>query len=140
LLARACPPHNRAARFLFISSILGIMRIFSTVFASILISLSSTAAMADKGNSCHFHGSKVAAEATVIGCADSRRDALVKSGKLHASWSAIKHDKIEQIDGKKGKEWKLSYNNPSSPEKDKQALYMFYTAPGNFIAANHTGQ
>ncbi len=116
------------------------MRIVSTVFASLLISISSTAALADKGSSCHFHGGKVAAEATVVGCADARRAALVKSGKLHSSWSDIKHDKIEQIDGKKGKEWKLSYKNPASPEKDKQVLYMFYTAPGNFIAANHTGQ
>ncbi len=115
------------------------MRFFSTALASVLIALSGSAAMADKGNACHFHGSKVAVEATVIGCADSRRDALVKSGKLHATWSTIKHDKIEQIDGKKGKEWKLIYKNPVSPEKDKQALYMFYTAPGNFIAANHTG-
>jgi Family of unknown function (DUF6488) len=117
-----------------------IMRIFSTVLAGLFISLSSAVALADKGGSCHFHGSKPAAETVVIGCADARRDALVKSGKLHTSWSGIKHEKIEQIDGKKGKEWKLSYKNPTSPEKDKQALYMFYTAPGNFLAANHTGQ
>jgi Family of unknown function (DUF6488) len=117
-----------------------IMRTFLTLSTSLIISLASTTAFADKGGSCHFHGSKPAAEATVVGCADARRDALVKSGKLHSSWSGIKHDKIEQIDGKKGKEWKLSYKNSASPEKDKQALYMFYTAPGNFIAANHTGQ
>ena len=116
------------------------MRIFSTVLASLLISLFSTAARADAGGSCHFHGSKAALEATVIGCADARRNALVKSGKLHVSWSGVRHEKIEQIDGKKGKEWKLSYKNPASPEKDKQALYMFYTAPGNFIAANHSGK
>jgi hypothetical protein len=73
-------------------------------------------------------------------CADARRDALVKAGKLHACWSGINSEKIEQVDGKKGKEWKLSDNNPSSPEKDKQSLYMFYSLPGNFIAANHTGQ
>ncbi len=116
------------------------MRTFLTISTSLLISLTSTAAFAGDDSSCHFHGSKPAVEATVLGCADARRNALVKSGKLHSSWSGIKHDKIEQIDGKKGKEWKLSYKNPTSPEKDKQALYMFYTAPGNFIAANHTGQ
>jgi hypothetical protein len=116
------------------------MRIFSTAFTSALIALSSTAALADKGGACHFHGSKPAAESLVIGCADARRDALVKSGKLHTSWSSVKHEKIEQIDGKKGKEWKLSYKNAASPEKDKQGLYMFYTLPGNFIAANHSGK
>jgi hypothetical protein len=116
------------------------MRTLITLSCSLLISFGSASAFADKGGSCHFHGSKPTQETTVIGCADARRDALVKSGKLHSSWSGIKHDKIEQIDGKKGKEWKLSYKNPASPEKDKQALYLFYTAPGNFIAANHTGQ
>ncbi len=116
------------------------MRTLITLSTCLLISFTSASAFADKGNSCHFHGSKAAPEATVVGCADARRDALVKSGKLHSSWSSIKHDKIEQIEGKKGKEWKLSYKNPASPEKDKQSLYMFYTAPGNFIAANHTGQ
>jgi hypothetical protein len=116
------------------------LKLFSMLSSAALISFASTAAWADKGNSCHFHGSKAAPEATVIGCADARRDALVKSSKLHASWSGIKHEKIEQIDGKKGKEWILSYKNSASPEKDKQALYMFFTPPGNFIAANHSGK
>jgi Family of unknown function (DUF6488) len=115
------------------------MRTFITLSA-LSLSLISTPSFADAGGSCHFHGSKAAEQPTVQRCADARRDALVKSGKLHASWSGIKSEKIEQVDGKKGKEWKLSYKNPASLEKDKQALYMFYSLPGNFIAANHTGQ
>ncbi len=114
--------------------------IFATTFTALLMSVASTSVWADKGNACHFHGSKATTDTVVVDCANSRRNALVKAGKLHSSWSDIKHDKIEQIDGKKGKEWKLSYKNPTSPEKEKQALYMFFTAPGNFIAANHTGQ
>jgi hypothetical protein len=110
------------------------------ILAALSLSVTSSPSFADAGGSCHFHGSKPAVEATVQRCADAKRDALVKSGKLHASWSGVKSEKIEQIDGKKGKEWKLNYKNPASPEKDKQALYMFYSLPGNFIAANHTGQ
>ena len=95
---------------------------------------------ADPGGSCHFHGKKPAAEATVSGCALQRKDALVKSGKLDASWSAVKPEKIEIVEGKKGKEWKATFKDPAAKDKTKETLYMFFTQPGNFIAANFTGQ
>lgn len=98
------------------------------------------AAYADKGGACHFHGSKPAAESVVVGCADQRKQTLVKGGKLDASWTAIKPEKVETIDGKKGKEWKLTFKNPAVTEAGKQTLYMFYSLPGNFIAANFTGR
>jgi hypothetical protein len=97
-------------------------------------------AAADAGSRCHFHGAKPAAEATVIGCARERVASLVKVGKLDASWQGIQPGKPEQIDGKKGKEWKLVFSNPSVADKGKGTLYLFYTLPGNFIAANYTGQ
>ena len=98
------------------------------------------AAMASEGGSCHFHGSKPAAEATVLGCAQQRKEALVKAGKIDAPWQAIKHDKVEAVDGKKGKEWKVTFKDPAAKDKSKETLYIFFTAPGNFIAANFTGQ
>jgi len=97
-------------------------------------------AWADKGGSCHFHGSKPAGESTVVGCANQRKDALVKAGKLDKSWEAAKLDKVEQVDGKKGKEWKVTMKDPAAKDKAKETLYMFFTVPGNFIAANFTGQ
>jgi hypothetical protein len=69
-----------------------------------------------------------------------RKDALVKSKKLDASWSAIKPASIEAVDGKKGKEWKVTFKDTAAKDKSKETLYMFYTQPGNFIAANFTGQ
>ena len=96
--------------------------------------------LASPGGSCHFHGSKPAAEATVSGCAAQRKDALVKGGKLDAAWSAIKPDKIELVDGKKGQEWKVTFKDTAAKDKSKETLYMFFTPPGNFIAANFTGQ
>ena len=114
-----------------------------TLILAIAIALSgsvSTSAYADPGSSCHFHGSKQASESTVIQCANNRKETLVKSGKLDKSWSPVKHDSIAVVDGKKGKEWKVVYKNTSEPDKDKSMLYMFFTAPGNFIAANFTGK
>ncbi len=97
-------------------------------------------AIAGPGDSCHFHGSKPAAEAVVIKCADQRKESLVKGGKLEGSWAAVKHESISMIDGKKGKEWRVIYKNSSVTDKAKANLFMFFTPVGNFIAANHTGQ
>ncbi len=71
---------------------------------SLCTALWAPTALADPGNSCHFHGKKPAPEATVSGCALQRKDTLVKTGKLDAAWTAIKPTTIETIDGKKGKE------------------------------------
>ena len=95
---------------------------------------------ADKGGACHFHGSAPAKEETVLMCAAQRRDALVSSGKLEPSWKDVKHEKVEQVDGKKGKEWKVTFRNPKAADKDKQALYVFLSLPGNVLAANFSGK
>lgn len=98
------------------------------------------AAHANEGGSCHFHGSKPAAEPVVTSCADLRKQALIKGGKLDASWVGVQPEKVETVDGKKGKEWKLTFRNPAVTDTSKQTLYMFYSLPGNFIAANFTGK
>jgi hypothetical protein len=97
-------------------------------------------ALADKGGSCHFHGAAPAKEETVVTCATQRKDALAAGGKIEASWKAVRHDKVEQVDGKKGKEWKVTFRNPAAADKDKQALYVFLSAPGNVLAANFSGK
>lgn len=96
-------------------------------------------AWADNAGRCHFHGSKPVAEATLLGCATQRMQALVSAGKLDRSWATLPHEKLEVVDGKKGREWKLSFHNPAVTDPAKARLYMFFTLPGNFIAANHSG-
>lgn len=97
-------------------------------------------AMADKGNNCHFHGKKIATEETVTNCATERKELLIKQGKIDPSWKTIEQDQVELIDGKKGKEWLVTFTNASATDKAKEKLYLFFTAPGNFIAANFTGK
>ena len=97
-------------------------------------------AFASEGGSCHFHGNTPAKEAAIIDCAIQRKSALAGSGKIDASWKALKHDKIEQVDVKKGKEWKVTFKDPAAKDKTKETLFVFFTLPGNFIAANFTGQ
>jgi hypothetical protein len=100
----------------------------------------ASSAMADPGNSCHFHGKKPATESTVSGCALQRKDNLIQSGKLDAAWNSVKPTSIEAVEGKKGKEWKVTFKDATAKDKTKETLYMFFTLPGNFIAANFTGQ
>jgi hypothetical protein len=102
--------------------------------------LAAPAVQADVGGRCHFHGNKPASQAVITDCADQRKATLVKAGKLDASWQAVKQDKAELVDGKKGKEWKITFNNPAASDPAKRTLYLFFSQPGNFIAANHTGK
>jgi hypothetical protein len=111
--------------------------LFSIAF---LFAFAPVTSYAGPGDSCHFHGSKPAAESTILKCANTRKESLVKSGKLEKSWGPLNHESIAYVDGKKGKEWKVSFVNPEASDKAKTNLFMFFTPPGNFIAANHTGQ
>jgi hypothetical protein len=115
------------------------MRITIAFIAACALAASAPA-LADKGSSCHFHGSTPAKEETVLACAAQRKDTLAASGKIDASWKAIRHEKLEQVDGKKGKEWKVTFRNPAAADKDKQALYVFLSLPGNVLAANFSGK
>ncbi len=100
----------------------------------------SPVALADPAGSCHFHGRKPATETVVSGCAEQRRDRLVNNGKLDPSWQDARLEKLELVDGRKGKEWKVMFSNPAASDASKQTLYLFFSHPGNFIAANFDGK
>lgn len=96
--------------------------------------------LAGGGGDCHFHGSAPAKEETVTMCAAKRKAALIDKGKIDASWKDVQQISIEQVDGKKGKEWKVSFKNAAASDKTKETLYMFFAANGNFIASNFSGK
>jgi hypothetical protein len=111
------------------------------VFAAVAVaSAAPVPSLAGPGGSCHFHGSKPATDAVVIDCATQRKEDLIAKGKLDKRWQSTKVDKAELVDAQKGREWRVTFRDPSNKEKGKETLYMFFTAPGNFIAANFTGQ
>lgn len=100
-------------------------------------------AWAGDAATCHFHGKKPASESTVKSCALKRVEKLIKAKKIPKEWSTTTTDQIslQVVEGKKGKEWKASLRNPKIVEDGKpKVLYIFFTHPGNFIAANFTGQ
>lgn len=116
------------------------MKKFASIFATSMALAFATGAHADAGGKCHFHGNAPAKESVITGCAMAHKDKLIKSGKLDASWRDVPLDKAETIEGKKMKEWKLSFKNAAEKDAGKQTLYMFYALTGNLIGANFTGQ
>jgi hypothetical protein len=116
------------------------VRSFLITASLTLGALSSSPLLADTGGACHFHGNKPAVEATVLTCAEIHKERLIKKGKIDASWEAIKHDSIQQVEAKRGKkEWQVTSKDASANDKAKETLYMFFSLPGNFLAANFTG-
>ena len=116
------------------------MKHIISTLAIVLAAGAAPTVWAGGDSDCHFHGNKPAAEATVLNCANQRKAALAGSGKIDKSWQAVKHDKAEVVDGKKGKEWKVTFKDAAAKDKSKETLYMFFTQSGNFVAANFTGQ
>jgi hypothetical protein len=111
------------------------------IMIMVAVSFSTTdIAQADEAGSCHFHGKKMASEETISSCAAERKELLIMNGKIDPSWEGVEQDKIELVEGKKGKEWLVTFINPAATDKAKAKLYLFFTAPGNFIAANFTGK
>ncbi len=110
------------------------------VVAALLVISSAGLASAGEGSSCHFHGSKPASESIVLGCAEKEKTRLIGKGSIASTWKTVPHKSIEQVEGKNGKEWKVTFVDPTSADKDKANLYMFFSIVGNFIAANFTGK
>lgn len=124
-----------------------VMNFESTIMKSMIRTLTlatlvtlTPLAWSGEGSSCHFHGNKPAAESTIEQCANARRDLYLKNGTISETWRGISVSAIEIIKGKESDEWRVRYDNPNEPEKSKNKLYMFFSLPGNFIAANYSGK
>lgn len=115
------------------------MKKFASIAALTLSMFAVPSAFASAGGGCHFHGHAPVKEALIVGCASDYKDSLASNGKIDASWKSVKLEKAETVEGKKMKEWKLTFKNPAEKDATKQTLYLFYTLTGNFIAANFTG-
>lgn len=117
------------------------MKKYASTLVALSLLLSTTGpALSAEGTSCHFHGNAPATQNVVTQCALQRKTSLITSGKLDKSWDAVKPEKSELVDGKKGKEWKVSFKNATAPDTAKNTLYVFMSLTGNYIAANFTGQ
>lgn len=100
----------------------------------------ASAANAAGDGGCHFHGSAPVKEEVIVGCATEYKDGLISKGKIDPSWKSVMLDKAETVEGKKMKEWRLSFKNPAEKDAAKQTLFMFYALNGSLIGANFNGK
>jgi|GEM_PF-872799 len=64
-------------------------------------------------------------------------DRLILKKKLDTSWSKAEFVSAEKKAIKGKEEWLIVYKNATTEKKD---LFVFLSASGKFVAANHTGK
>lgn len=70
--------------------------------------------------------------------------AIVKEGKLDASWSRVQPSEVRKKNFKDKNlkdriEWVITFKNPGEKDMAKQNLYVFFSLYGNYLGNNHTG-
>ncbi len=86
----------------------------------------------------HSHGAEAAiTEDQAQARSHEEIDRLISKRKLDASWSKAEFVSVEKKASKGKEEWLVTYKNATSEKKD---LFVFLSASGKFVAANHTGK
>ena len=89
---------------------------------------------------CHLHDRGDADRPAVAACARKRVAALVRAGKLPASWLQATEQPPQPHAGAAGPEWRVVLRHPQPLADGRDTLYLFYSVQGAFLAANFTGQ
>ncbi len=84
--------------------------------------------------------SKVCLQEEITAAIPKAVEVLVAKGKVEATWKAIKTEKIEQKEFKKGPEWVATLFDEKQPDQKKQRLYIFITMKGYLNGSNYTGE
>lgn len=65
---------------------------------------------------------------------------LIDRDTVEASWATINPTSAQLRAGRDGLEWVVLFENPKVRDPAKRKLYVFLTADGGYLAANHTGR
>jgi len=88
----------------------------------------------------HSHGPKTEiTESQASAKATQLIAAIVKEGKLDASWAQVQPEEVKKKSSKDRSEWIISFNNPREKDPAKQTLFVFLSLYGDYLGANHTG-
>ena len=102
-----------------------------------LLAFTGTAVYAGSG---HSHApTKPVSEAQALEKATSLVKGFVKKGKIDPSWAQVVPTTGVQREGKYGKEWLITFDNPKVADQAKQTLFVFLTLGGEYKAANYSG-
>ena len=84
---------------------------------------------------CSKECTKEQVEASIPGALDIQ----VQSGKIDASWTSAKVEKVELKSFSKGSEWVATIFDEKAKDTSKQRLYVFITKKGYLNGSNFTG-
>ena len=119
------------------------------LLVAVLVLSSSTTATAHPpkaGEQPHSHGpgpmsrTHALAKDEIVKRAKAARDRLIREQKIDAAWETAAEPSIEQKEFNGRPEWVVTFRNPVAGDTTKEALYIFFTPAGRFVAANHTGK
>ena len=106
-----------------------------------LFTFSGTAAFAGSGGGGHSHApAKPVSEAQALEKATSLVKGFVLKEKIDASWAEVVPTVGIKKQMKSGEEWVITFDNPKVEDKAKQALYVFLSLSGDYLAANYSGK
>ena len=112
------------------------MRKFIICFVTAL-ALSVSSVHAGQGGAGHSHAPATpVTENQAIKNASDAVAAIVKKGKLDASWAEVKSMEAKKKMNQYGQEWVISFINPKIAEKEKNTLYVFLSLDGQYLGAN----
>ena len=104
----------------------------------LLLAFTVTVAYAGSG---HSHGPTTpVSKEQALEKATSMVKTFVEKEKLDASWAEVAPTSGAKKQMKSGKEWVVTFNNPTVEDKTKQTLYVFLNVGGEYLAANYSGK
>lgn len=114
------------------------MRRFIICLVTAII-LSATSVHAGPGSG-HSHGPVTpVSESQAIENASAVVSAIVKKGKLDASWTEVKATEAKKKKFQYGQEWVVTFHNPKVTDQEKKNLYVFLSLDGQYLGANFSG-
>jgi len=114
------------------------MRIHAIVIIIVLHLLAFTAVAGPGHDHSHSHDPVTQQEAERLAMKQVER--LVEKGKINKSWQSMPVSTVETKQFGESTEWVVVFNNRTTPNPDKQTLYVFLSMSGEYLAANFTGK
>ena len=108
------------------------------ILFGILFILFSVIATAGSGHD-HSHGHEAVSQNQARLIATKNVSRLVEKGKLDESWTSVTASKVEKKTFSGHPEWVAVFTNNAISDIEKQTLYVFLSAGGDYLAANYTG-
>jgi len=110
------------------------------IFAVLVILGLPPVATAGGPEDCHFHDDEPATQRVISGCATRRLQSLAQSGAVAKAWANASPSAFEQIDGQRGRQWRVVFDGAPGDVKGGERLYLFFTREGNYISHSFTGK